>query len=91
MNKQQKVYELLTSNRALARELGFSELTVRKAKARIKQNTPDEPDPGRVSPEELAQAIRHLEHGLTLPANKGGAIKTEIRKALEILQQGKLI
>ena len=82
MNKQQKVYELLTSNRALARELGFSELTVRKAKAMIKQDTPD---PVRVSLEELEQAIRHLEHGLELKANAGGAIKAEIRKALEIL------
>ena len=89
MNKQQKVYDLLTSNRALARELGFSELTVRKAKAMIKQNAPAEP--GRVSSDDMAQAIRHLEHGLTFPANKGGGTKVEIKKALEILRQQKLI
>lgn len=89
--KQQRVYEALTSGRALARELGVSELTVRRVKALIKQDAPDEPDPGRVSPEELEQVIRHLEHGLTFPTNNGAGTKAEIRKALKILKQGKLI
>ncbi|MBB1489656.1 hypothetical protein [Oceanospirillum sediminis] len=84
MNKQERVYEVLTSGRALARALGVSDLTVRKAKERIKQ---EQAESGRVSPEELAQVIRYLEHGLTLPANKGGAIKVEIKKALKVLGQ----
>ncbi|CAD5934135.1 hypothetical protein PCC9214_01487 [Planktothrix tepida] len=37
---------------------------------------------------ELDTAIKMLTQSLTLPANKGGAIKTGIKKALEILAKG---
>ena len=36
--------------------------------------------------ERLEEAIEILDAALKLPANKGGAIKTEIRTALEILK-----
>jgi len=37
---------------------------------------------------ELGTAIEILTESLTLPANKGGAIKQKVRKALEILTKG---
>ncbi len=43
----------------------------------------------RVNDEQLDNAIATLTHALTLPANKGGAIKTEIKKAMDILNNKK--
>jgi hypothetical protein len=42
---------------------------------------------GAISEQKLNQATAILERSLQLKANAGGAIKTEIRKALSILQR----
>ncbi len=39
--------------------------------------------------EQINNAIATLTHALTLPANKGGAIKREIKKAMDILNNKK--
>lgn len=43
------------------------------------------PAPRQTTVEE-AIAVTHLKHALTLKANAGGAIKAQIRKALEMLE-----
>lgn len=46
----------------------------------------EETDQGAISKQKLNQAAALLEQSLQLKANAGGAIKTQIRKALNILQ-----
>lgn len=43
------------------------------------------PTPRQTTVEE-AIAVQYLKHALTLKANAGGAIKAQIRKALEVLE-----
>jgi hypothetical protein len=47
----------------------------------------EETDQGAISKQKLNQAAALLEQSLQLKANAGGTIKTEIRKALNILQR----
>jgi len=39
-----------------------------------------------VSPDAIDIALEHLQHSLTIRANTGGAIKTQVREAIRILQ-----
>jgi hypothetical protein len=50
-------------------------------------NNPITTDKGEgIDPVKVLEAIQILTKALSLPPNKGGAIKTEIKKALEILE-----
>jgi hypothetical protein len=57
-----------------------------KAESRVALKQ-EETGQGAISKEKLSQATALLERSLQLKANAGGAIKTEVRKALSILQR----